>query len=117
MESQSLQLNCEIDCKYKGYEGLVGATFSRYKILKSLSKGANGLIYMIEDANEENANLRLQALKIQEDRLMANREINAMKKFKQVFEANKQTLFSQKINYDPLPVVHDYGVITLLNFD
>ena len=47
---------------------------------------------------------------------MATSEISTMRKFEQVFEANKASLLSKEMNYDPIPVVYDYGLITLHNF-
>ena len=43
----------EIDCQNKSYDGLVGSTVNdRYKIVKALSQGSNGQIYMIDDMIE-----------------------------------------------------------------
>ena len=48
---------------------------------------------------------------------MASSEISTMRKFEQVFEANKASLLSLEMNYIPIPIVHDYGMINLQNFD
>ena len=64
MEAQGPKPTYEIDCKFRGYAGLEGGIFKdRFKIIKALSKGANGNIYMIEDA-EANGPDRNKALKL-----------------------------------------------------
>ena len=72
-----MQSQPEIDCRQKGYNGLLGAVFKdRYEIVKALSKGAHGHIFEIEDLRE---NKKL-AMKLQDDQDMATTEIATMKK-------------------------------------
>ena len=91
MEAENKNKADVIDCKRNGYKGLSGAVIKdRYMVLKSLSEGAHGYIYVTEDTKpvkEEKTN----ALKVQEDEGMASSEIATMRKFKQVIDANRSS--------------------------
>ena len=55
MEAENREKADVVDCQQNGYKGLQGAVIKdRYKIIKSLSEGSHGYIYMIEDMNAGN---------------------------------------------------------------
>jgi hypothetical protein len=64
MEAENREKADVVDCQQNGYKGLQGAVIKdRYKIIKSLSEGSHGYIYMIEDMNAGNLD-KVKALKV-----------------------------------------------------
>ena len=64
-----------IDCQGRGLNGLLKVILNdRYEIVKALSKGCHGQIYLMNDLR----NKRQMVMKLQEDQNLATVEIGTM---------------------------------------